>query len=49
MRQPAGKAFLNLGISMTVEGLKEIMKLREKLNQGRGRKRKYTIKEVFKK
>jgi hypothetical protein len=31
---------------LTNEGLKDIVKLREKLNEGRGRKRKYSLKDV---
>jgi len=32
---------------LTPEGLKEIIVLREKLNEGRGRKRKYNLKDVY--
>jgi len=31
---------------LTSEGLKEILELREKLNEGRGRKQKYNLKDV---
>ena len=40
---------MNEGKHLTPEGLKEIMELRESLNQGRGRKRKYSITDVIKK
>ena len=29
------------------EGIKEILELREKLNEGRGRKRKYNLTDVY--
>lgn len=32
---------------LTPEGLKEIIQLREKLNEGKGRKRKYSIQDYF--
>jgi len=35
------------GEHLKEEGLKEILKLREKLNEGRGRKRKYTIQDII--
>jgi len=37
---------VNKGEHLTKEGLQEIIRLREKLNEGRGRKRKYTINNV---
>ncbi len=36
------------GEHMTQEGFLEIIRLREKLNEGIGRKRKYTLKDVLK-
>lgn len=33
---------------LTEKGLKEVVKLREKLNKGRGRKRKYIMNDVYK-
>jgi len=37
---------VNSGQHLTREGLKEIIELREKLNEGRGRKRKYNKKDI---
>jgi len=36
------------GKHLQKEGFEEILKLREQLNQGRGRKRKYNINDVLK-
>lgn len=38
---------MNRKVHLTENGLKEILRLREKLNIGRGRKRKYIIQDVF--
>jgi len=37
---------MNQGAHLTHAGMQEILELREKLNEGRGRKRKYTITDV---
>lgn len=39
---------INKGEHLNQEGFTEIMKLRERLNQGHGRKRKYTLDNVIK-
>ncbi len=38
---------MNKGKHLTKDGLLKIVRLRESLNKGRGRKRKYTIDDVF--
>ena len=37
---------INQDEHLTEEGLKEIVELREKLNEGKGRKRKYNLSDV---
>lgn len=39
--------YMHQGKHLTPDGFKEILKLREKLNEGRGRKRKHNLKDIL--